>query len=343
MSFFNDGCYHFVNVQLRQLTSSAWLVALVVAAPVSAACSGDVTGNHTVDINDLTAVITSWGNCSGCDADLNGDHSVNIDDLTTIITNWGECSCTAQSNCVSVTPLWCEDWNLNNYSRWSDDYDHNVTCAPNGFASDKFITPGLSHKSRVTCATSDSHRGYGGLRFQGNAIIPVQQSSTGGTNAPNGVLVTFYSWLSTSYTFNTSKWISFMTVTDDCSNNWNNVITLNIDDSSMRVKPVHVTSVSYASGAPAMPLSQWVRTKVYINYNTGAMHVWQNGRKICSATFTRDVHTMCQWHFGLYASGPNDNITLYEEDLSIVKLNQPLTNFTDEPWFDTPLPCSSLP
>jgi hypothetical protein len=73
------------------------------------------------------------------------------------------------------------------------------------------------------------------------------------------------------------------------------------------------------------------------------MHVWQNGRKICSATFSRPVTTMCQWHFGLYASGPNDNISLYEEDLSIVKLNQPLTNFTTEPWFNAALPCDHVP
>jgi hypothetical protein len=53
---------------------------------------------------------------------------------------------------------------------------------------------------------------------------------------------------------------------------------------------------------------------------------------------------MCQWHFGLYASGPNDDITLYEDDLSIVKLLAPLTNFTNEPWFSSSdLPCVGVP
>ena len=124
-----------------------------------------------------------------------------------------------------------------------------------------------------------------------------------------------------------------MTVTDDCSNNWSNVITLNLDDPSMRLKPVHVANVAYAPGAPAFPLNQWVRTTVYLNYYTEQMHVWQNGQKVCSATFARGGTDMCQWHFGLYASGPNDNVVLHEDDLSIVKLLAPLTDFAAEPRF----------
>jgi hypothetical protein len=51
---------------------------------------------------------------------------------------------------------------------------------------------------------------------------------------------------------------------------------------------------------------------------------------------------MCQWHWGLYASGPNDDVTLYEENISIVKLQSALTNFTIEPWFaNGTLPCLS--
>ncbi len=51
------------------------------------------------------------------------------------------------------------------------------------------------------------------------------------------------------------------------------------------------------------------------------------------ATFSRAGTRMCQWHFGLYASGPNSNITLYEDDYRIVKLKDPLTNLTREPRF----------
>lgn len=308
-------------------------------------CPGDITGNHIANVEDLLTVINSWGPCSGCDADVSGNNMVNVDDLLDVLNNWGPCTCTAGNGCFSGLGLWCEDFELGNYSRWTGDYSSDNSCDITGFAADKSVTPSHSNKSAVVCATPNSHRGYGGLRFQGDLMLPsFTIPSTGGINAPNGAVITFWSWLKTPYTFDTTKWLSLMTVTSDCSNNWNDVITLNIDDSSMKLKPVHVTTVTYAPNAPSFPLQQWNRTTVYINYNTGQMHVWQNGQKVVSATFSRPVHTMCQWHWGLYASGPNDNVVLYEDDIHIVKLLEPLTNFTAEPWFDDVVTvCGALP
>ena len=58
---------------------------------------GDVTGDCTVNVDDLLAVVTSWGPCpappTACPADIapvgapNG--VVNVDDLLTVIMNWG--------------------------------------------------------------------------------------------------------------------------------------------------------------------------------------------------------------------------------------------------------------
>ena len=55
---------------------------------------GDATGDGTVDADDLTAVILSWGPCAGsCPADVapfpKGDGVVNADDLNAVILNWG--------------------------------------------------------------------------------------------------------------------------------------------------------------------------------------------------------------------------------------------------------------
>ena len=59
------------------------------------ACSasgGDLNGDGQVDVNDLLAVITSWGNCPAAPAscaDTNGDGVVDVNDLLTVITHWG--------------------------------------------------------------------------------------------------------------------------------------------------------------------------------------------------------------------------------------------------------------
>jgi hypothetical protein len=171
------------------------------------------------------------------------------------------------------------------------------------------------------------------------------QSSTGGISAPFGIVVQFRNYLSVPYVFNSwqqGTWMSMMTTTDDCSNAWARVITLNIDDPTMRLRPMHVDGVQYAFNAPAFPRDQWNRVTVHINMFSGQMHVWQNGIKICTAWFSRPTTQTCQYHFGLYASGVNNNITYYEDDLRIIKLNQPLTNYVAEPTFPSiPTPCAA--
>jgi serine protease len=50
--------------------------------------SGDVDGDHAVNVNDLLQVIAQWGPCSWSTADLNGDFSVNVNDLILVIAGW---------------------------------------------------------------------------------------------------------------------------------------------------------------------------------------------------------------------------------------------------------------
>ena len=326
-------------------------IGTLVPAPISLAsvgCPTDVNGDSETSADDLLVVLNTWGSCvAACGADCapsGGDGAVDVDDLLAVLNGWGACPCTPGSGCVQVSQVWCEDWELGNYSRWTGSYNAPTSCEQTGFNDDKYVTPDESHRSAVICTTPESHRGYAGLRFQGNVVLPnFSTPSSGGIDAPNGVIVTFWSWLKVPYTFSPTKWMSLMTVTHDCSNTWADVITLNLDDATMKIKPVHVNSVTYVPNAPSMPQEQWVRTTVYINFYSDVMHVWQNGNKVCSATFNSVGNKMCQWHWGLYASGNNDNIILHEEDLRIVKLDEPLTNFTIEPWYTEPMPCDSAP
>jgi 6-phosphogluconolactonase (cycloisomerase 2 family) len=54
------------------------------------ACIADVTGDQLVNIDDLIAIINSWGSAGG-PADVNSDGSVNEDDLIFVINAWGPC------------------------------------------------------------------------------------------------------------------------------------------------------------------------------------------------------------------------------------------------------------
>ena len=52
---------------------------------------GDVNGDGVVDIDDLFAVLSDWGECEfpeDCPADINGDGMVDIDDIFEVLANW---------------------------------------------------------------------------------------------------------------------------------------------------------------------------------------------------------------------------------------------------------------
>jgi hypothetical protein len=55
-------------------------------------CPSDIDNDGDTDVDDLVAVILSWGTCDTCAADVNGDFSVNVDDLVGVILGWGPCT-----------------------------------------------------------------------------------------------------------------------------------------------------------------------------------------------------------------------------------------------------------
>ena len=54
-------------------------------------CLADVTGDGTVNVSDILAVIAAWGTCEACATDINGDNFVDVSDLLTVISLWGDC------------------------------------------------------------------------------------------------------------------------------------------------------------------------------------------------------------------------------------------------------------
>jgi polyhydroxybutyrate depolymerase len=69
-------------------TALDWLLAH--RKPGGLQCPGDVDGNARVDIQDLLAVLESWGS-SDAATDINLDGIVNVIDLLAIVAAWGPC------------------------------------------------------------------------------------------------------------------------------------------------------------------------------------------------------------------------------------------------------------
>ena len=66
-------------------------VATLIPSSDAGECEGDVNEDGMIGVNDILAVIDSWGVCDGCDADINQDGIVDVSDLLLIIGNWGPC------------------------------------------------------------------------------------------------------------------------------------------------------------------------------------------------------------------------------------------------------------
>ncbi|MEZ4366205.1 MAG: hypothetical protein R2939_07935 [Kofleriaceae bacterium] len=240
--------------------------------------------------------------------------------------------------CVDATLLWSEDWETGDYRRWTSmtyDAGWGDACDDNALTTERAHGGTRAHRSEITCAIDESHRGYGGLQFDGDAVVPAYTNTGAGIDAPGGLVNTFHVWLESPTAFVDGTWFSFWTVNGSCD--WSErVLTLGLEDASDRLAAAHYQpdggTRTFEPGAPGFPRGQWVRITIYLNYPDGVMHVWQDGVSVSHVTFARASSRVCQWHWGAYASGDNDDVVLFEDDNSIWKLASPWTDFAVEPW-----------
>ncbi len=92
-------CYDF---NIEGTCSGVWyehtLCSVNPCNPPPPPCPADIAppgGDHSVNVNDLLAVINQWGRCPAppttCPADVTQDNNVNVNDLLFIINHWGLC------------------------------------------------------------------------------------------------------------------------------------------------------------------------------------------------------------------------------------------------------------
>ncbi len=65
-------------------------VRLLVDCPPPS-CPADIDVNFAVGIEDLLAILATWGECNGCPADLDCSFVVDIGDILAVLTAWGPC------------------------------------------------------------------------------------------------------------------------------------------------------------------------------------------------------------------------------------------------------------
>ncbi len=89
---FSDHPWVYVEVDLEDLTTEEEYEAILrVSFDVGESCAADLTGDESVGVPDLLALLAEWGECPGCPADLTGDDTVGVPDLLALLAAWGDC------------------------------------------------------------------------------------------------------------------------------------------------------------------------------------------------------------------------------------------------------------
>jgi len=235
--------------------------------------------------------------------------------------------------------MWRDDFETGDYSSWTGrNYDANWgnSCQNNAITTVHPHSGRYAQRSEIVCSSSeDVHRGYGGLQWNGDTVRAEYTNTGVGMSAPNGIVTTFETWLEAGYAFGGGKWLSLFTINPTCGYT-ERVITLGLDNPDGILRAAHYWpegTQTISRGAPAFPMGRWVRVTVYLNLANGQMHVWQDGQSVLHIdNIVRSTESLCQWHWGLYASGDNTDVVMYEDEKVVWRLDQPLTDFTREPW-----------
>jgi hypothetical protein len=92
---------------VKRFFSKVMAVALawaLVAPAHAGVCAGDVNNDNSVNADDVTLVILTWG-CTNppgpCPGDANNSGAVDADDLVMVILNWGPCAPVNGACCVA--------------------------------------------------------------------------------------------------------------------------------------------------------------------------------------------------------------------------------------------------
>jgi hypothetical protein len=243
--------------------------------------------------------------------------------------------------CIAADRLFAEDFESGGpraFTGSSYDDAWGNACQGNRTQGEVVRSGSFAQRSEITCTSpEDVHRGYGGLQFSGDRVLPGYTNTGTGVSAPSGVVSTHWVRLRAGAPLRDGRWVSLFTTNPSCDYSAR-VLTLGLDQPDGILHAAHhwpEGTERVEPGAVAFPMDQWVRLTILVDLDDGVMHVWQNGQSTLHVTgIVRPLSTYCQFHWGLYASGNNTDVELYEDDFALHRLTAPWTDWSREPWID---------
>ena len=197
------------------------------------------------------------------------------------------------------------------------------------------------YKGWIVDAETDgkSHRAY--------PILHLEDAQKDYTKQPPMPIVNrFYVWADwDTRQVGKTDWMHFLTLGNNPQ--WQ-VSTMSMVGPNSTLELAHVGKLNgFAEGngwenltdipAIAMPLRQWVRFTVYVDYQKPLMVVWMDGQPIFRANggtlrpTGKSTPYLLRAHWGMYAKATLNNGVQYNDSIQIWGLPKPLTRFTEEP------------
>jgi hypothetical protein len=179
----------------------------------------------------------------------------------------------------------------------------------------------------VTAPAGSNHRPYPALHADdpNNVTEPIATPAVS----------TWWVWLDCDWAaMGTQQWISLGT--------WTNNEAWVVHTVSVRDRRLEFAHTDPFAGEwigplprPAFPLRQWVRLTMYLDYHgtDGFVQLWQDGVPVMRADWRLPMPgtDLLRAHWGLYAHPGVASATLYNDELAIWSLSEPLTDLVSEP------------
>jgi hypothetical protein len=237
------------------------------------------------------------------------------------------------SACVASSRLFADDFESATFDAWTSN-DLSGNCHTSALSRAGSVSGSYAFHSDIECARSSDHENYGGLQFDGDAVLQNHVDSGRGIDAPNGVMIRFWARVEYSFQINSGHWIALVLLSGSCD--WSDtVFSIGTGNTSAALGISHDTVDGGTStpfvDAPTFPQSTWVRVSAYVNYHTQTFVVWQDGVPVTRADFVRPSTTLCHIRIGAYVSANTSDAQVSVDDPEVWRLDAPVDTFDEEP------------